>query len=171
MLPIIVALFYMEASWGGFAMWLCFFTYVIAAITDFFDGYIARKMNQITPFGTFLDPIIDKVMVGVLLVMLVAFNKIDGLWIILVLLIFTREFLISGFREFLGPRDVQVPVTILAKWKTTSQMVALGFLILSGYSPYAQEFGLLILGFATFLTVITGVSYFMAGAHYLKKDA
>ncbi len=98
LLPIIIALFYLEASWGGVAIWLCFFIYIIASITDFFDGYIARKYNQITAFGTFLDPISDKIFVATLLLLLVAFNKVTGACIICLILIFMRKFLVSGLR-------------------------------------------------------------------------
>ena len=70
--------------------------FVLSAVTDFFDGYVARKYNQITPFGTFLDPISDKIFVATLLVLLVAFGRVTGFWILLVLLIFAREFLVSA---------------------------------------------------------------------------
>jgi cardiolipin synthase len=166
-LPFIIALFYLEASWGGWAMLLCFILFIIAAVTDYFDGYIARKFNQITAFGTFLDPISDKIFVSILLLLLCTFGKITGLWIILVILIFTREFLVSGLREYLGPKNITVPVTKLAKWKTASQMLSLGFLIISGYAPYAHEIGLILLSIATLLTLITGALYMIKGLRHL----
>ncbi|MCL4679275.1 MAG: CDP-diacylglycerol--glycerol-3-phosphate 3-phosphatidyltransferase [Alphaproteobacteria bacterium] len=161
LLPFMIALFYAEASWGGFAALLCFILYAVSAITDYFDGYVARKYNQITPLGTFLDPISDKVFVTSLLLLLVAFGRVEGLWILLVLLIFAREFLVSGLREFLGPKNIKMPVSFMAKWKTTAQMVATGFLILGPHAPYATEIGLIALCAATLLTVITGGQYFM----------
>jgi len=164
LLPFIIALFYIG---GGLAMWLCFVLYAVASVTDFFDGYIARKLNQITPFGTFLDPISDKIFVSTLLVLLIAFGQIYGLWVLLVLIIFTREFLISGLREFLGPKNIKIPVTLMAKWKTTVQMLSLGFLILSHHAPYAQEIGLLFLALATAMTTMTGISYMLAARHSL----
>lgn len=170
LLPVIIALFFMEAYWGGFAAYLCLFIYIIAAITDFFDGYIARKMNQITPFGTFLDPISDKIFVSSLLILLVAFQRIEGLWLILVILIFAREFLVSGLREFLGPKNVKMPVTKLAKWKTATQMLALGFLIIGNYAPYSKELGLVLLALATLLTLITGISYMIAGLKHMNDE-
>lgn len=169
MLPVIIALFFAEEAWGGIAIWLCALVYVIAAATDFFDGYIARKYNQITEFGTFLDPISDKIFVSTLLILLVAFGKVEGLWIICVILIFAREFLVSGLREFLGPKGVQMPVTKLAKWKTMVQMLCLGFLIIAGYAPYALELGLVLLALATGLTLLTGISYMMVGLKYMKE--
>ncbi|MGH1403550.1 MAG: CDP-diacylglycerol--glycerol-3-phosphate 3-phosphatidyltransferase [Alphaproteobacteria bacterium] len=170
LLPVIIALFYAESSWGGFAIWLCLFFYIIASITDYFDGYIARKLNQISAFGTFLDPISDKIFVSSLLILLTAFGKIDGLWLICVILIFAREFMISGLREFLGPKNVKVPVTRLAKWKTATQMLSLGFLIIGGYAPYAKELGLVLLLLATILTLITGLSYMITGFRHMKDE-
>lgn len=167
LLPVMIGLFYLESAWGGFAMWLCFVLYVIASVTDYFDGYVARKLNQVTAFGTFLDPISDKIFVATLLLMLVAFGKISGAWILLVIIIFAREFLVSGLREYLGPKNISVPVTVLAKWKTTSQMFAIAFLILAGYSPYALEIGLLLLSAATILTVITGGIYMIKGLKHI----
>lgn len=168
LLPLVVALFYLEASLGALAIWLCLFVYILIAISDFFDGYIARKYDQITWFGTFLDPISDKIVVSTLLVLLVAFGKVTGLGIILVILIFAREFLISGLREFLGPKNVKMPVTNLAKWKTTVQMLSLGFLIINGYAPYAGELGQFLLLLATILTLWTGASYMVASLKHLK---
>ncbi len=171
LLPFIVALFYVEADWGGIAMWLCFFIYIVAALTDFFDGYLARKLNQITWFGTFLDPISDKIFVTTLMILLVAFGKISGLAIVLIIIIFMREFLISGLREFLGPKNIKMPVTILAKWKTAAQMLSLPFLIITGYAPYAGQIGVIFLAIATVLTVITGLSYMFAGLSHMKDTS
>ncbi len=137
-------------------------------MTDFFDGYIARKLNQISWFGTFLDPISDKIFVSTLLILLVAFNRIDGLWIILVILIFAREFLISGLREFLGAKDIKMPVSAMAKWKTSTQMLSIGFLILGNHAPYALELGQILLAIACALTIITGIHYLMIGLKHMK---
>ncbi len=171
LLPFIIALFFAENTWGGFAVWLCLLLYIIGSVTDFFDGYVARKLNQISGFGTFLDPISDKIYVSTLLILLVSFDKIEGVWIILVVLIFMREFLISGLREFLGPKNVKMPVSLLAKWKTTVQMLSLGFLIIGNdYAPYTTELGLWLLLLATALTLITGVSYMRVGMAHLRSD-
>ena len=170
-LPLIVACFFLEADAGPAATWVCFALYVIASLTDFLDGWLARKLNQISAFGTFLDPISDKIFVGSLLVLLVAFDRLDGLWIIPVLLIFFREFLISGLREFLGPHDVKMPVTNLAKWKTTLQMLSLGFLILGPALPYVLEIGQWSLLVAAILTLVTGWGYFKAGMDFIRKMA
>jgi len=170
LLPVIISLFFGEAHWGGWAMWPCLLIYTICAATDFLDGYIARKLNQISNLGTFLDPISDKIFVSTILLLLVAFGRIDGISLIMVILIFAREFMVSGLREFLGPKNVKVPVTNLAKWKTTMQMLSLGFLIIGGYAPYALELGLTLLCGATILTLITGFTYLIAGWKHLKDD-
>ena len=163
MLPIMVALFYLEDSWGNTAIWACFWLYVIAAFTDYLDGYLARKMRQTSDFGTFLDPISDKIMVGIILVMLIATDRVGAFGVVLALLIFTREFLVSGLREYLGPKGIKVPVMKLAKWKTTVQMIACGVLILSGTVPLAYEAGMILLLIATALTLRTGWVYLRVG--------
>jgi cardiolipin synthase len=168
LLPVIIWLFFMEAWWGAEAAYICFVLYVIAAITDGLDGWIARKTNQISAFGTFLDPIADKIFVATLLILLVAFVRLDGLWIVLPILIMSREFLISGLREYLGPKNIQVPVSKLAKWKTATQMIAVGALILGPYTPGTQTIGEWLLLAATVLTLVTGWSYLKAGLKELS---
>lgn len=166
LLPVMVWLLYIPAAW---AAWLCLFLYMIAATTDYLDGYTARKLNQISDFGTFLDPISDKIFVSTLLIMLVANGTITGGWIILVILIFAREFLISGLREYLGGKNVKVPVSFLAKIKTTTQMLCLGFLIMAEHAPHTLEIGLIFLSLATVFTLITGISYMRAGFKHFKN--
>lgn len=161
--------FYLEADLGPSATWIAFALYVIASVTDFLDGIIARKLNQITAFGTFLDPISDKIFVAAVLILLVGFGRLDGVWMIPVIVIFTREFLISGLREFLGPHNVQMPVTKLAKWKTASQMLALGFIILGPALPYVLMTGQTLLLIAALLTVITGWGYMKLGMDVMRK--
>lgn len=169
LLPFMMVCFFMEAQFGPAASWVCLGLYVVAALTDFFDGWVARKFNQISAFGTFLDPISDKIFVGCLLVLLVGFGRLDGVWMIPVLLILFREFLISGLREFLGPHDVKLPVTNLAKWKTTLQMLSLGFLVIAPALPIALEIGRYSLLAAAILTLITGWEYVKAGLEVMRK--
>src|SRR5881409_1877857 len=117
---------------------ITFVLYCIVGITDYFDGYLARAQGQISRLGQFLDPIADKIMIGAVLIMLISSRKsnpvpeIAGLHIIPALVILLREIIVSGLREFLAGLQVSVPVSALAKWKTTLQLVALGALILSG---------------------------------------
>jgi cardiolipin synthase len=122
-IPVLVALFFIP---GPIATWSAVVLFVVAAITDFFDGYFARALNQVSAFGKFLDPIADKLIVTVTLFLLVAFDRLEGLWIIPALIILIREVLIAGLREFLGPYKVTVPVSKTAKWKTTVQLFAIG---------------------------------------------
>jgi cardiolipin synthase (CMP-forming) len=160
LLPVIVALFFSTASW---AAWACLALYIIGAATDFVDGWVARKFNQITAFGTFMDPISDKIFVATILFMLVAVDRITGLWVLAVVVILARELLVSGIREYLGPKNVKLPVTRLAKWKTTFQMLAAGLLIMAPYSAAAETAGLIFLVVAAGLTVITGWQYLKTG--------
>src|SRR5205085_12643690 len=121
---------------------ITFVLYCIVGITDYFDGYVARAQGRISRLGQFLDPIADKIMVGAVLIMLISSRKanpvpeIAGLNIIPALVILLREIIVSGLREFLAELKVSIPVSALAKWKTTFQMVALGALILGGAVPH-----------------------------------
>lgn len=167
-LPFIIALFFIPEAW---AAWSALGLYTIACITDFMDGYLARTMKTESMLGKFLDPISDKIFIAVLLMVLVDFERLEGLWLIPALLILIREFLISGLREFLGPMNIQLPVSKLAKWKTTVQMVALGFLIMGDYGevlvPHTLAIGQWGLAIAALLTIITGWAYVKAGLKHL----
>ena len=116
--------------WGGDnARWTALAIYVLAAISDFFDGYLARKWKQQSSLGRMLDPIADKVLVAVVLLVLCADDILRGGHIWAAIIILSREVLVSGLREYLGELQVSVPVTQIAKWKTTVQLVSIGFLI------------------------------------------
>ncbi len=162
LLPLLIWLLYSGLYW------VALYLYILCALTDFFDGYLARKLNAVSEFGTFLDPISDKVFVALLLIALVDIGPLSGFWIIPVLIIMTREFLVSGLREFLGPKDVQVPVTNLAKWKTTAQMLSLAFLIVAPVMPFALGLGLLLISIAAAITAWTGWLYLRAGWPHLQ---
>lgn len=162
LLPVLVWLIYQPQAW---ALNAALGLYILSAITDFLDGFLARKMKIVSPFGTFLDPIADKVFVAVILIALVDIGRLDGVWTIPVIIIFTREFLVSGMREFLGPKNVKLPVTKLAKWKTTFQMIAIGLLI---YGYPLVNIGSYSLAIAAVLTIITGWGYLKAGLKHLK---
>lgn len=162
LLPLLIWLIYAGFSWAALGL------YALCAITDFFDGYLARKLNSVSAFGTFLDPISDKVFVILLLLTLVDTGPLSGIWIIAVMVIITRELLVSGLREFLGPKNVQMPVTKLAKWKTTTQMLSLGFLIVAPALPQALIAGQLLILLAALLTAWTGWLYLKTGWPHLK---
>jgi cardiolipin synthase (CMP-forming) len=155
---------------------ITFVLYCLVGITDYFDGYLARAQGKISRLGQFLDPIADKIMVAAVLMMLISSRKanpipeIDGLHIIAALIILLREIIVSGLREFLAPLNVSVPVSALAKWKTTLQLVALGALILSGAFPrdeWIHVTGLACLWAAAALTLITGYDYLRVGMKHM----
>jgi cardiolipin synthase len=154
---------------------ITFVLYSIVGITDYFDGYVARAQGQISRLGQFLDPIADKVMVAAVLMMLISSRKanpvpeVEGLHIVAALIILLREIIVSGLREYLATLQVSVPVSRLAKWKTTFQIVALGALILGGavpQMPWVHVVGLVSLWAAAILTLVTGWDYLRTGLHH-----
>ncbi len=165
LLPVIILLFYMPGAW---AAWACLGLYIIGAATDFLDGWVARKFDQITEFGKFMDPISDKIFVATMLIMLVAVDRISGIFVVAVIIILAREFLVAGLREYLGPKNIKLPVTNLAKWKTAIQMIVIGCLIVGPYDIYIEAAGQIGLGVAAFFTVITGWNYLQSGMAHIK---
>ncbi|MBV6657038.1 MAG: CDP-diacylglycerol--glycerol-3-phosphate 3-phosphatidyltransferase, partial [Devosiaceae bacterium] len=166
--PAIVACLYSSAPvW----LWTAVVIFIIAAVTDFFDGYLARVLDQQSSLGKMLDPIADKLLVGAVLMMLAANGTIAGWSLVPAIIILSREILVSGLREYLGQMSLSVPVSKLAKWKTTVQLVALGVLIAGpagdALIPFASEAGLTLLWLAAALTVWTGYDYVRAGIAHL----
>ena len=141
---------------------------ILSSMADFIDGLVARLMSQQSELGRFLDPIADKLLVGSLLVMLLAFDRIEGLAVLPALVILCREILVSGLREFLAGVKTTMPVSRLSQWKTTLQMIALGFLLVGPAGPYfgplsTSEIGIIGLWLAALITIITGYDYLRAG--------
>jgi len=141
---------------------LAWLLYAMMAITDYFDGYIARSQGTVSKLGIFLDPIADKIMVAAVILMLVFTRDIDGWHVVAALIILLREIIVSGLREFLAGLQISVPVSKLAKWKTTFQLLSLGGVILCGALPQFEW--LYIITFITLwgaaiLTLITGWDY------------
>tara|TARA_Y100000746_G_C15274961_1_gene355170 strand:+ start:160 stop:738 length:579 start_codon:yes stop_codon:yes gene_type:complete len=164
-IPLLIATFYIESDLGN---WLGLGVLVYAGVTDFIDGLVARLMSQQSELGRFLDPIADKLLVGSLLVMLLAFDRIGGLAVLPALVILCREILVSGLREFLAGVETRMPVSRLSQWKTTLQMIALGFLLVGPAGPYfgplsTSEIGIIGLWLAALITIITGYDYLRAG--------
>src|ERR1700694_3973969 len=129
--PAVVACMYWQAILQG-GVWLrggALAIFISAAITDFFDGYLARMWGQQSTFGRMLDPIADKLLVASCLLMLAGNGTIKGLSLWAAVVILCREILVSGLREYLAGLRVSVPVTRLAKWKTPAQLTAIGFLL------------------------------------------
>jgi len=169
-IPGIVALFFLDSDLGKY---LACGLFGIAAITDFFDGYVARAYGQQSSFGKFLDPVADKLLVSSALLMATGFGQISGLTILPAVVILSREILVSSLREFLARVQIGVPVSTLAKWKTMIQMFAIGFLIVGDSGPDALptrligEWGLWA---AAVLTLITGYDYLRASLHHLTGE-
>jgi CDP-diacylglycerol--glycerol-3-phosphate 3-phosphatidyltransferase len=144
-------------------------------VTDYFDGYLARAQGTVSKLGVFLDPIADKIMVAAVIMMLVGTRHEDvavitGVHIIAALVILLREIAVSGLREFLAGLQVSLPVSKLAKWKTTLQLVAFGALILAGALPaetWIKAVGLASLWGAAALTLITGWDYLRVGIRHM----
>ena len=151
--------------------WIALALFVLACVTDWFDGYVARRLDQVSPLGRFLDPIADKLVVAAVLLVLVAIDHIDGWSILAALVILCREILVSGLREFLAELRVGVPVSMLAKWKTAVQMIALGFLIVakpeSQVPINAMLIGEILLWIAAVMTVVTGYDYMTIGLKHM----
>ena len=170
--PLLAGCFYLE---GDMANWLAVAIFTLAAITDFFDGYLARAWDQQSALGRMLDPIADKLLVSVVLLMLVYSGTISGWYVWAAIIILCREILVSGLREFLAELQVTVHVTQLAKLKTTGQMVALGFLLAGSAGdkifPYTSQLGLVMLWIAAALTIYTGYDYFRVGINHVINSS
>ena len=171
-IPAVVALlFWPEDRWSR---WIALAIYIAAAITDYLDGYFARTYAQQSALGRMLDPIADKLLVAACLLMLVADATIrhSALWAAIVIL--SREILVSGLREFLAELKVGVPVSRVAKWKTTLQLIAIGFLIAGPAGetvlPGTILIGTGLLWVAAVLTLYTGWDYLKAGLHHIIED-
>jgi len=191
LIPIIIISFYFH----GFASNIIVaFLFALASITDFFDGYLARQFKAQSAFGKCLDPIADKLLVILTIVMLINFSHGNLIILIPGLIIIAREVLVSGFREFLANYNIQMPVSNLAKIKTAIQMGAITLLLLgengSGYvieefslmigeEVYASTKGMIIdyvitiggilFSLAAFLTIITGYIYLKLVVCHIKK--
>ena len=148
---------------GDAGRWWAVGLFVAACITDWLDGYLARAWRQQSTLGRMLDPIADKLLVGITLLMLTHDNTIDRANVAAAAIILCREILVSGLREFLAELNVKVHVTQLAKWKTTLQMVALGILLAGPAGnkliPGVTASGLVLLWIAALLTLWTGYDY------------
>ena len=167
-IPVVVALFYVE---GDYVRYAACAIYTAAAVTDYFDGYFARAWQQQTKLGRIFDPIADKLLVSAVLLLLAYDRTIDkwSLWAAVIIL--CREILVSGLREYLAGLKVSVPVTRLAKWKTTVQLVAIGFLLVGPAGDrligYATDTGIVLLWISAIITLYTGYDYFRAGLKHI----
>jgi cardiolipin synthase (CMP-forming) len=170
--PVVVACLFWP---NEFAMrWIALAIFILAAITDFLDGYLARALAQQSSLGRMLDPIADKLLVSAVLLMLVADRTIASFSIWAAIVILCREILVSGLREFLAELEVSVPVSKVAKWKTAVQLVAVGFLIAGPagevLAPGTTKIGLSLLWLAAILTLYTGWDYLKVGLAYFVEE-
>ena len=181
-MPLLAFLLWWPKWEFGYA--LAFGLYCLMGITDYFDGYLARSSGTVSKLGVFLDPIADKIMVAAVILVLTAQGILTGpyvgdMHVIAGLIILVREIAVSGLREFLGGLQVSVPVSRLAKWKTTFQMISLGALILGAAMPWwnidlgtleinvPHTVGLTTLWCAAVLTLITGWDYLRVGLKHM----
>lgn len=164
----LVATFYFDGDW---ARWAACGLFAVAAISDLLDGWLARVLKAQTEFGRMLDPIADKLLIAIALLLLVGLGSIGGVSIIAAAIILAREILVSGLREHLAELRVKVPVSRLAKWKTAAQLLAVGVLLSwpAGEAVFGwiRELGLLLLWCAALLTVHTGWAYLRATARHV----
>jgi len=169
-IPVVLLFLYLDEAW---ARWLALVLFVLAGLTDFLDGYLARNRGQVSAIGRFLDPIADKLLVAAVILLLVAVGAITGLVLLPALVILCREILVSGLREYLAEIQVPLPVSNLAKWKTVIQMVALGFLIVGRDGPHFPSFqmvGEVGLWVAACLTLVTGYDYLKRGLKHMLEE-
>ncbi|MDR3423636.1 MAG: CDP-diacylglycerol--glycerol-3-phosphate 3-phosphatidyltransferase [Alphaproteobacteria bacterium] len=161
-IPVILALLVVPRAW---AAWVALVLFIAAGATDYLDGYVARRDNNVTKVGQFLDPIADKLLVSAVILILVYNRQISGFSVLPAVIILMREVAVSGLREFLAGLRVSVPVSRLAKWKTMIQMVALGFLVIGRYAPDfipATTIGNIGIWIAGGFTLITAWDYWRA---------
>ncbi len=173
--PLVVLCFFLEGKLKSSdpARWAALAIFVVASLTDYLDGYLARAWQQTSTIGRMLDPIADKLLVASCLLLLAADTEktIAGWSLWAAIIILCREILVSGLREYLAELKVSVPVSRLAKWKTALQMVAIGFLLAGPAGekvlPYTLEIGISLLWMAAIITLYTGYDYFRAGMKHV----
>ncbi len=163
--PILVVIFYFP---GQLSDWLSCIVFVIAAFTDYLDGFFARLYKQQSKFGELLDPIADKVLVATALALLLMSQTIKGIHVVAAIIIITREILISGLREFLAKAQIYIPVTNLSKGKTVIQMIAISILLAGSSGDkflfnYGVQLGIYLLWMSAILTLWTGYAYLRKG--------
>ncbi|GHT98363.1 CDP-diacylglycerol--glycerol-3-phosphate 3-phosphatidyltransferase [Alphaproteobacteria bacterium] len=162
-IPFIILCFYIEGFWAHLSATLLF---IIACITDFFDGYLARQWKQVSAFGRFMDPVADKLLVSTILLMLSGVGVINGPHLIGASIILAREIIVSGLRQFMSEMRMKVPVTKFAKWKTAMQMLSITCLLCSAMFPdvsLLKDVGVVTLWLAVIMTVFTGARYLRFG--------
>ena len=174
LVPVMVGCFFLD---GMLAHSIALVIFLVASITDFFDGLVARQQQNASSFGGMLDPIADKLLISAALFLLIAWDIITDWSLFAALIILSREILVSGLREHLAKFKVSVPVSLFAKWKTLIQIIAVACLIAA---PIGEAFsfpsqtvnlaaiGLTLLWIAAIITIYTGYDYFKNGIAYFS---
>jgi cardiolipin synthase len=168
-IPVVVGTFYVS---GDYARWFGCALFAAAGLTDWLDGQIARRWEQQSELGRFLDPIADKLLVSATLFMLTATDRLSARAVLPALVILCREILVSGLREYLAGLRVGMPVSRLAKWKTAIQMIAIGVLIVGDAGPKilpVVAIGETLLWLAAILTIVTGYDYLRTGLSHIAR--
>ena len=175
--PVVVGLMFWQSIMDGglWLRWAALAVFITAGVTDMLDGYVARTWGQMTSLGRMLDPIADKLLIASCLLMLAAEETIRGWSLLAAVIILCREILVSGLREYLAELRVSVPVSRLAKWKTTWQLVAVGFLIAGDagdkvFAGMVTPVGLTLLWLSALVTLYTGWDYMRAGVRHMIDE-
>ena len=169
-IPFIVGCFYIDGFWAHLAATSLF---IIACVTDFFDGYFARQWEQVSAFGRFLDPVADKLLISTILLMLSGIGIISGIHLVAATIILAREIIVSGLREFMSQMQLIIPVTKYAKWKTGMQMASVSCLLSSAMFPeiiILKNTGIILLWLAVIMTIFTGARYLRFGIVRISDD-
>ena len=166
-IPFIILCFYSNEE---YAKWGAAVIYIFACITDFFDGYLARQWHQVSDFGKFFDPVADKLLVSIILLMLAGTGIVVGMHLIPAAIILAREILVSGLRSYLSQIQQIIPVTRFSKWKTATQMLAISLLLFyaANKNSVIGFFGFSTLWLASLFTIITGYRYLKKGFLLIK---
>ncbi|KFZ27142.1 MAG: CDP-diacylglycerol--glycerol-3-phosphate 3-phosphatidyltransferase [Candidatus Izimaplasma bacterium HR2] len=141
--------------------------FVIASITDFIDGYVARKYDLVTTFGKFIDPLADKLLVMTALLLLTV-EGIIPVWIVITIL--SREFIVTGIRLVAAPTGKVIAASKLGKYKTATTMVALVILLMFKFDEAFEFYGMILLYIGLVLTVVSGIEYFWKNRHIIAES-
>ncbi len=162
-IPVIVLLEYLQPDW---CHWAALALFIIAALTDFLDGHLARKNNWVTDFGKFIDPVADKLLVLTTLIMLIHLGMMDA-WIVIVIL--CRELAVDGLRMVAVTKGQVIAAGKLGKWKTACQMVMISAMLILDLSVYDSWVIAALAGIVVVLTLVSGVEYFVRNASVLSE--
>lgn len=168
-IPLMVVGYYLDPMNLDFDFWWLILPilFVIASLTDFLDGYIARKYNLVTTFGKFIDPLADKMLVMTALLILTV-EGIIPVWIVITIL--SREFIVTGIRLVAAPTGKVIAASKLGKYKTATTMIALVILLMYRFDKAFETYGLIILYIGLALTIISGIEYYYKNKHIIQES-